>query len=199
LPDDERRTMLAWLDALAAKVIYSREHLLAPPHSVRKGEDLYQIAQQYRVEAQLLQSINQQEVSDPQVLVPATELKVIPGPFHASVSQSAGELTLYVADLYAGRFAFTLGDQPPQPGTYKVVDKRAQQKTFVGFDGRVIPANDPANPYGGWWISLGGEVAIHGSPLTPSPKTLGCISLSPQDAKDVFSILSIGSEVKIEP
>jgi lipoprotein-anchoring transpeptidase ErfK/SrfK len=42
-------------------------------------------------------------------------------------------------------------------------------------------------------------VAIHGSPLTatPSGKTLGCISLSPQDAEDVYGILSVGSEVKI--
>lgn len=199
LPDEERRTLLAWLDALAAKVIYSREHLLLPAHQVRKGEDLYQIARQYNVEYSLLQNINHQDVSDPLVLVPATELKVIPGPFRTTVKLGAGELTMYVGDLYAGRFAFTLGDQPPQPGSYKVVDKRAQQKTYVGFDGRVIPANDPANPYGGWWISLGGEVAIHGSPLSPAPQTLGCISLSPQDAKDIFSILSLGSEVKIDP
>jgi lipoprotein-anchoring transpeptidase ErfK/SrfK len=199
LPEEERRTLLSWLDALAAKVIYSREHLLLPAHQIRKGEDLYQIAHQYNVEFGLLQNINHQDVNDPLILVPGTELKVIPGPFHAAVNLTAGELTVYVGDLYAGRFAFTLGDQPPQPGAYKVVDKRMQQKTYVGFDGRVIPANDPANPYGGWWISLGAEVAIHGSPLTPAPKTLGCISLSPQDAKDIFSILSLGSEVKIDP
>jgi lipoprotein-anchoring transpeptidase ErfK/SrfK len=90
-----------------------------------------------------------------------------------------------------------VGDQPPQAGDYKVVDKRSQQKTYVGFDGRMIPANDPANPYGAWWISLGGEVAIHGSPSIPGSKTLGCISLSPQDAKDVYGILSIESLVKI--
>jgi hypothetical protein len=197
LAPEERRLVLAWLDALAAKVIYSREHLLAPAHQVRRGEDLYKIAQQYNVEYRLLQNINQ-EVTDPLVLVPATELKVIPGPFRADVKLAAGELTLYVGELYAGRFSFALGDQPPAPGKYKVIDKRAQQKTYVGFDGRVVAANDPNNPYGGWWISLGGEVAIHGSPLVPSSQTLGCISLSPQDAKDVYSILSLGSEVTIE-
>jgi lipoprotein-anchoring transpeptidase ErfK/SrfK len=106
-------------------------------------------------------------------------------------------LTLFVGELYAGRFPFSLGDQPPQPGQYKVVDKQQEQRSYYGLDGRIIPANDPANPYGGWWISLGGEVCIHGSPLTPTPRTLGCISLSPQDAKDVYSILSIGSEVTI--
>ncbi|HEY2412578.1 MAG TPA: L,D-transpeptidase family protein [Pirellulaceae bacterium] len=197
LSADQRSVLISWLDPLAAKVIYSREHLLASAHTVRKGETLFDIAHQYNVEYRLLQNINSREVSDPLILVPATELKVVPGPFHADVNLTSGELTLVVGDLYAGRFPFTVGDQPPQPGEYKIIDKRSQQKTYLGFDGRMIPANDPNNPYGGWWISLGGEVAIHGSPAIPGDKTLGCISLSPQDAQDVYGILSISSEVKI--
>jgi hypothetical protein len=197
LPADQRAVLYSWLDALAGKVIYSREHLLAAAHQVRKGETLYDVAHQYNVEYRLLQNINSRDVSDPLILVPATELKVVPGPFRADVNLTTGELTLLVNELYAGRFPFTVGDQPPQPGEYRIVDKRSQQKTYVGFDGRMIPANDPANPYGGWWISLGGEVAIHGSPTTPGNKTLGCISLSPNDAKDVYGIVSIGSDVKI--
>jgi len=197
LPADQRAVLYSWLDALAGKVIYSREHLVTQAHHVRKGETLYDVAHQYNVEYRLLQNINSRDVSDPLILIPATELKVVPGPFRVDVDLTTGELTLLVNDLYAGRFPFSVGDQPPQPGDYRVVDKRSQQKTYVGFDGRMIPANDPANPYGGWWISLGGEVAIHGSPATPGNKTLGCISLSPQDAKDVYGIVSIGSEVKI--
>jgi hypothetical protein len=197
LASDQRTVLYSWLDALAAKVIYSREHLLAAAHPVRKGETLYDVAHQYNVEYRLLQNINSRDVSDPLILVPATELKVVPGPFRADVNLTTNEVTLLVGDLYAGRFPFSLGDQPPQPGDYKVIDKRSQQKTYVGFDGRMIPGNDPANPFGGWWISLGGEVAIHGSPSIPGDKTLGCISLSPQDAKDIYGILSIGSEVRI--
>ncbi len=198
LPADQRAVLLSWLDPLAGKVIYSREHLLASPHQVRKGETLYDVAYQYNVEYRLLQNINSKDVTDPGVLIPGTELKVVPGPFRADVNLSTGELTVLVGDLYAGRFPFTLGDQPPQPGEFKVIDKRSQQKSYVGFvDGRVIPANDPNNPYGGWWLSLGGEVAIHGSPAIPGDQTLGCIALSTQDAKDLYGILSITSEVKI--
>jgi hypothetical protein len=197
LPAEQRAVLYSWLDALAGKVIYSREHLLAAAHQVRKGETLYDVAHQYNVEYRLLQNINSREVSDPQYLVPSAELKVVPGPFRADVNLTTGELTLLVNDLYAGRFPFTVGDQPPQAGDYRVIDKRSQQKTYVGFDGRMIPANDPANPYGEWWISLGGEIAIHGSPATTGNKTLGCISLSPNDAKDVYGIVSIGSDVKI--
>jgi hypothetical protein len=197
LPAEQRAALFAWLDGLAAKVIYSREHLLAAPHQVRKGETLYDVAHQYNVEYRLLQNINHKEVSDPLILVPATELKVVQGPFDVEVNLTTDEITLFVNDLYAGRFPFVVGDQRPQPGDYRVVDKRSQQKTYAGFDGRMIPANDPTNPYGGWWISLGGEMAIHGSPAFPGDKTLGCISLSPQDAKDVYGIVSIGSNVKV--
>lgn len=197
LGEEERATLLAWLDALAGKVIYSREHLLAPPHQVRSGETLFTIADRYHVSHRLLQAINHREVSDPMALVPGIALKVVPGPFRAEVDLTRSEITVFVQDLYGGRFPFTLGDQPPAPGEYQVVDKQYQQRSYYGLDGRIIPANDPANPYGGWWISLGGEVCIHGSPAVPSEKPLGCISLSPQDARDLYSILSLGSPVKI--
>jgi hypothetical protein len=197
LDSEQRGQLIAWIDALAAKVIYSREHLLAPAHQIRKSETLFEIADQYKVPWRLLANVNSHTISDSMALVPGTELKVIPGPFKADVNLARGELTLFLGELYAGRFPLTVGDQPPAPGTYKVLDKMSQQKSYYGLDGRVIPANDPANPYGGWWISLGGEIAIHGSPTIPTSQTLGCISLSPQDAKDVYGILSMGSEVAI--
>jgi len=195
LTSADRGQLLAWLDALAAKVIYSREHLLAAPYIVNKSQTLYDIANEYKVSWLVLHSINRQ-VRDPMVLVQGTELKIVPGPFRAEVNLATSELTLFLGELYAGRFPFTIGDQPPRPGTYQVHDKRRDQ-TFYGLDGRVIPGNDPANPYGGYWIHLGGEVAIHGSAISGGAQPLGCISLSPKDAQDVNAILSLGSEVTI--
>jgi lipoprotein-anchoring transpeptidase ErfK/SrfK len=192
----DRGQLIAWLDALAGKVIYSREHLLAAPHRVSKGETLYDVARLHNVPWPLLQNVNGLVGKDPLVLVQGTELKIVPGPFRAVVNLTTSEVTLFVNDLYAGRFPFTLGEHQPQPGTYQVQDKR-NDHTYYGLDGRLFPSNDPANPYGGFWLSLGGETAIHGSPASPGPRPLGCISLSPQDAKDVYGILSKGSEVTI--
>ena len=197
LTSEQRTHLVGWLDALAAKVIYSREHLLAPPYQVRKNETLFDIADQFKLSWRLLKNINGDTITDPKVLVPGTELKVVPGPFRAEVNLAGSELTLFLGELYAGRFPLSMGDQPPAPGQYKVVDKRGSEKSYYGLDGKVIPANDPSNPYGGVWISLGGEVCIHGSPAAPSTQTLGCISLSPQDAQDVYGILAISSEVTI--
>jgi hypothetical protein len=191
--DDQRPALLPWLDALAAKVIYSKEHLLDMPYETRGKETLYDIAARFHVPPQLLHNINRDVVSDPDLVVPGTQLKVVPGPLRAEIDLAHGELILFLNNLYAGRFPISLGNEPAQPGVYKVIDKR-RDRTYYGADGRTISADDPANPYGGVWIDLGHDVTIHGSP-TVGPQGLGCISLSPQDAQDVYGILSLQSEV----
>jgi len=196
VPAADRGQLIAWLDALAAKVIYSREHLLESPFRVRRSDTLYELAQQYNVPWPLLARINGLSEEDASVIVPGTELKIVPGPFRADVNLKTSELTLFLGDLYAGRFPFSIGEHQPPPGAYQVKDKR-NDYPYYSLDGRVIPNNDPSNPYGGFWLSLGGELSIHGSPLSPGARPLGCISLSPQDARDVYSILSRGSEVTV--
>jgi lipoprotein-anchoring transpeptidase ErfK/SrfK len=145
----------------------------------------------------LLANIN--GVNDPRILVPGTELKVVPGPMRAEVNVTAGELTLFLGELYAGRFPISIGSEPPQPKEYTVQNK-SPDRTYIGPDGRTIAANDPTNPYGQYWIDLGPEACIHGSPQSAAPgtQTLGCISLSPQDARDVYAMLVPGSKVVVK-
>jgi LysM repeat protein len=198
LTESERRNLQDILDPLAAKVIYSREHLLQSAHTTRGGETLTQIAAQYQVPEQLLQNIN--GIKDPNVLLAGTSLKVVRGPFEADVDLIHGELTLYVQDMYAGRFPITVGEDPrPVPGGYAVADKQPGREYFSA-DGRTIPAGDPENPYGTVWLDLGTKrLCIHGSSSSGAPAGRGgCISLSPRDARDVFGILSVGSHIQID-
>ncbi|MFO7901451.1 MAG: L,D-transpeptidase family protein [Planctomycetota bacterium] len=196
LTADEHRELLDLLDPLAARVVYSREHVLEDPYKVGRNETLMDIAEQYNVPYQLLQKIN--AIEDPKVLLPGSELKVVSGPFRAEVDLSARELTVFLDRLYAGRFPVTLGADPrPVRGDFQVRDKQ-QDKTYFSLDGRTIPGDSPANPFGGLWVDLGREVCIHGSPRQgEDEKERGCISLSPQDADDVYSILSVGSKVRV--
>ena len=197
LSAEDRAQLVAWLDALAAKVIYSREHLLDTPYQVRGSETLFDIAERCHVPAELLQNIN--GVGDPRVLLPNTTLKLVPGPMRAEVNLATSELTVYLGDLYAGRFPFTLGNEPPPTGDFEVRD-RQPERTYYGPDGRTIAANDPTNPYGQCWIDLGGFGLHPWQPALSSAgaPALGCISLSPQDARDVYSILSRGSRVVVK-
>ena len=191
----QREQLLELLDPLAGKVIYSSEHLVEPAHVVRRGETLQDIADQYNVPWQLLQKIN--EVRDPEYPIPASSLKVMRGPFQAVVDMSAGEITLKLNRMYAGRFPISIGRDPePLAGEYQVREK-AENQPYYSSDGKTIAGDDPNNPFGRHWINLGREVAIHGSSLTNEDPELGSISLSPKDADDIFSILSVGSKVTI--
>lgn len=191
----ERRELLTMLDQLAGKVIYSTEHMLEPAYVVRRGEDISSIAKKMAVPAQLLQNIN--GVKDPGVVTPGTSLKVVRGPFRAEVNLAGNELTLFLGRLYAGRFPISIGSEPnPAPGEYQVKSKEAG-KAYFGVNGASFPADHPANPYGKFWIDLGSQISIHGTASSGDNRGMGCVSLSPVDAADVYGILSAGSKVLI--
>ena len=187
LPAQEHEDLVGWLDALAAKVIYSTEHVLEPPHEVSRGETLYSVGNKYRVPYMLLRNIN--AVRDNEVLVPGSKLKVLRGPFTAEVSLSKKEITVFVQKMYAGRFPCTLGPEPAPPGEYLVV-KKEPAKEFASANG-TLDAKDPRNPYGGLYIDLGNGVAMHSSPGEAyADQRHGCIQLAPRDAEDLMAILS---------
>jgi LysM repeat protein len=202
---DESRQLTEILDQVAGTVIYSRQHLLEPPHVVRAGETLDQIAAEYDVPAGLLAKIN--GVRDPKNLQPGSQLKVVRGPFNAVVNLEKRDLSLMLQGRYAGRFRIGVGrDCPSLEGTYEVKDKTVNP-TYYGRD-KVVDAEDPANPWGERWIGLGNPagaaqatpVGIHG---TDNPLNIGAtadrgaICLGKRDVEDVYDILSIGSRVVI--
>jgi LysM repeat protein len=187
LTADQNRRITDLLDQLAGAVIYSQRHLLRPPHVVKPGETLPQIASQYRVPPELLAKIN--GIRDPQNLEPGRQLKVVEGPFEAVVHLDRYELTLVVGGLYAGRFRIGIGrDGQNLEGAYRVEDKR------------IVRSSDPYNPLGKYWIQLNDRIGIHG---TNDPRNigtnraLGSICLGDQDIEDLHDILSVGSRVQI--
>jgi lipoprotein-anchoring transpeptidase ErfK/SrfK len=203
LTSQQNYELLDILDPLAGEVIYSRRHLLDIPHEVGPGETIETIAKQYEIQPELLSRVNAlAEGKTPPV---GTKLKIIPGPFRAEVDLKHGELTMFVGELYAGRFAISVGqDPPPREGPYQVVGKQLN-RNYYGAGGTQIAGNDPRNPYGGVWIDLGHNLCIHGSPAQAGPASanvtgekLGCISLSPIDARDVYGMLGFDCKVQIK-
>jgi lipoprotein-anchoring transpeptidase ErfK/SrfK len=196
LTNTQRTDLVDLLDALAREVVYSRRHLMDFAFVVAAGDTWDQISKQYDVPADILARINGLDPSQPPP--PGTNLKVVPGPFRAEVDLGRNEITVFVGDLYAGRYPCSFGQEPaPAPGVFQV-QKKAIDRNYYGSNGATIAANDPGNPYGGYWIDLGDSLCIHGSPQSEGgPTQLGCISLSPLDANDVFGMLIVGSEVTI--
>jgi lipoprotein-anchoring transpeptidase ErfK/SrfK len=196
ISEEERLQLRTWLDPLAGKVIYSKEHLVGAPYQVQANETLQTVAAKYQVTWQLLANIN--GLLDPAVIEPGMSIKVVPGPFRAEIDVAKNSLTLFTGRLYAGTFAITVnGSNPPAPGDYKVTDKQPGHTYYAG-NAQTLSPQDPNNPFGGIWIDLGGNVSIHGSSSTPGQsERLGCIGLNTKDANDLYGILSLGSNVVI--
>ncbi len=193
---ESRSRLMDLLDPLAGRVVYSNQHTFEPAYEVRTGDTLQDVADRYQVPVALLQNIN--GIQDPSLLQPGTQLKVMRGPFRAVINQKQQELALFLGDHYAGRFAISLGNDPkPRPADYQVEAKQPGREYYAP-NRSTVPAGAPDNPYGNWWIGLGGDVCLHGSPdVTPAHGGFGCVILSSADAADVYQILSVGSKVLI--
>lgn len=194
----DHRQLQQLLGQLAGTVVYSRQHYIEPAHVVQAGESLPAIADRYGVSYQLLAKIN--NVTDPAQLRPGQSLKVLRGPFDATVDLSDLTLTLSLRGRYAGQFFLGAGtDVAIQPGEYDVQDK-VYNPTYYGADA-TVDADNPANPLGEILIDLGRGISLHG---TPDPSRIGqrtgpgCLSLAAPDDLDVFDILSVGSRVTIQ-
>jgi len=198
LSEPQTRDLIDLLDSLSGEVIYSRRHLLDTPYVVGPGETIETIAKRFEIPSELLAKIN--AVDSPGAVLPGTKLKVFQGPFRAEVDMKNNEMTVFLSELYAGRFPISTGADPaPKEGVFQVLDKQ-RNRNYYGLGGTQIDGSDPRNPYGGWWIDLGQDVSIHGTASSGNTENgkLGCISLSPLDAGDVFSMLSRGSQVTIK-
>src|SRR5690606_22899414 len=128
------------------------------------------------------------------------------GPFTAFVSLSQRELTLALDGRYAGRFPIGIGQEwQPAEGEFGVKTKYTNPTYYGG--NQTIEADDPSNPLGEHWVGLvskdgsySGPLGIHGTMASASVHhgdARGYIRLSPQDAEDVFDILTVGSKVMI--
>ena len=199
LNTDQRTKLNDWLDALAGKVIYSSEHhFTTTSYKMKAGETLSDIANRWQVPAQVVYNINRKQIGNQPNVVAGTELKMINGPFHAEVDMSSQTLTLFLKNLYAGRFSVKLGiSGDPRPGDYNVVAKSVHGHTWRDADGNDFPPESPENGYGPYWIGMTGSLCIHSVSEEEIFGHSGCIGLSEKDAKDIFGILANRSKVKV--
>ena len=170
LGEAERALMRPMLNALALKVIYSRDtHILEPPYQVKPGETIESIAHDFNLNATLLRKINGLTMS--QGLTAGTMLKVVYGQFDARISINRKELTLLLGGLYAGRFSFAVSNPEIQAnrGEFFVTNKTD----------RTIALNN------GWILA--------------TPRTTDAtIAFAEQDAREICDILSNQSVIVVE-
>jgi len=199
LTGPQQQKLQGWLDALAGKVIYSTEHhFFREPYVVKRGETLESIGRQLKIPGEVLYNINRAQFAGSHEVSPGMELKVVNGPFHAEVDIDSKMMTLFIKNLYAGRFPVAIGiSGNPHEGNFNVMVKSPKGYTWRDANGKEYAAGAPGNGYGPYWIGLTESLCIHAVPAGTPHGHHGCIGLSEKDAKDVFGILSKESQLSI--
>lgn len=198
LTGPQRQRLIGWLDALAGKVIFSAEHHLQEMPYTVANESIEEIGQRWKVPPELIFNINRSKIPVATAITPGTQLKAVKGPFNAEIDRENKVMTLFLGELYAGRYPIQVGiSGEPQPGKYHVMVKSAEGHSWRDAEGNEFAPGTPQNGYGPNWIGLSGSLCIHEVAESTGDGHHGCIGLNPQDAKDVFGILAEGSNVKI--
>lgn len=197
LGDQDRQQLMEWLDHLAGEVIFSGHHLLAPAYVVQAGDTLQTVAERYQVAPDLIANINfyGMAVRPESPLQAGTQIKVVPGPINARANLNTGELTLFVGDLYAGRYRFESGESSP-------IETLQAQVTVASTAG--LPAMDEQrvrhepmsaeNPFGRYCLVAGNQVVLHSPAQKPES---GCLIFSEQAMVELMSILNTQSTIEV--
>jgi LysM repeat protein len=193
----ESQKVESLLGQLAGTLIYSTDTQLEPARTVKQGETLDSIAKEYNVPWQLLAKINGVPAAD-QVRV-GQQLKVVRGPFSATVDLHRKELTLEVDGKYAGAFAVTV-----PPGTTVGEGQWLVDQKLDGLQGSFAPSAAATNDRtiilrnaGGSTAGSGGAMLMIAGTAAVGPPGAASIRVTPQDADDLSDILSIGSRVVV--
>jgi len=203
------------LAKLANQTLFSRatekEDALVEAYTVRLGDTLGKIAKRFHVSEDLLADIN--KIRNKNFIRAGMRLKVVHGPFHASISKSDHLMHVYLQDIYVRTFRVALGTNGGTPtGRWLVSNHQKNPGWTDPRTGKRWHPDDPKNPIGEYWIGLEGKegeavgalsYGIHG---TIEPKTigqdvsLGCVRLAPDDIAMVYRLLVPGkSHVTVSP
>jgi lipoprotein-anchoring transpeptidase ErfK/SrfK len=188
---------------------------LGGTYKVAAGDRLAAIAKADSVPFELLMQLN--HLSDPRKLRSGQTLKVVHGPFFAVVTKGRYVLDVYLGDTggpgstYVTTFPVGLGENNHTPtGLWTIKNKAASPAYYSPRGEGVIPAGDPKNPLGPFWLGLEGtdgdalgavSYGIHGT-IDPSSigkqASMGCIRLRNDDVTVLYRLLVEGkSKVKV--
>lgn len=207
LKPDQLATARQAMTDLSAESVFSPKVIpndpLTESYTVQAGNSLARLAKRSKVPEELLAQINR--ITNPNFIRQGMRLKLVHGPFHASISKSEHMLHLYLQDVYVRSFRVALGSEGKTPtGLWKVVRRQANPDWVDPNTGKRWHQDDPANPIGEYWVGLEGiegacvgavGYGIHG---TNEPETigqdvsLGCVRLAPDDIEQVYRTLLPG-------
>lgn len=204
LPDHDAESAREALRELGAKTIFSkaiiRDDPLVEDYVVKWGDSLGKIARNHDVSEDMLAEVNQ--LPNKNFIRQGQRMKVLRGPFHATISKSKHLMHIHLQDTYVETFRVALGTNGGTPtGVWEVKDQLVNPSWVDPRTGQRWHADDPKNPIGEYWIGLEGiegdavgqfGYGIHGT-IEPEKigqnVSMGCVRLAADDIARVFRML----------
>ena len=118
------------------------------------------------------------------------------------------QAVLYQGDIPIKRYPIGTGRQgwETPTGTFHVMQMKRNPTWISPFTNERITAHDPRNPLRGYWIGFWTNgtnwIGFHGTldaGTVGKAASHGCIHMSDNDLKDLFSQVSLGTQVKVLP
>lgn len=194
----QRAAFQQQLDEVAQRIYFSPQPQIQPPYEIQPGDQLRKIANKYQLSWQYVSRLNQ---VDARKIRAGKQLKVFQGPFEARVDLSDYELTILLNGQYVKRYSVGIGKTNSTPIGEFVVKEKLENPTYYGPNGLVLDADDPKNPLGERWIDIGNSFGIHGT-IEPDSigksESAGCVRMRNDDVAEVYDLLIIGSQVRIQ-
>jgi len=205
--EPDRSLLQAELTRIGNETIFSPRMAAGDPFAeryvVQPGDSLAKVAKTYKVSSDLLANIN--EIKDKNLIRAGQAIKVIKGPFHAVVDKSDFSLDVYLGKTFVKHFKVGLGADGSTPtGVWRVGNKLKNPTYYPPRGGKVIAADDPANPLGERWIGLEGvsgeavgqlRYGVHGT-IEPDSigrsVSMGCLRMYNEDVEALYSYLIEG-------
>jgi len=168
-------------------------------YAIKKGDTLDKIAKKYNTTVGLLKRSNGL-VDD--TIFPGKELKVVTSKFSILVVVSQRMLVLKLNDKMLRTYKISVGkgDYNFTPvGEFTIINKLVDPVWYK--NGKVYPSENPENILGTRWLGLSKKgYGIHGTTKPESigqSITQGCVRMYEEDIRELYSIVPVGTIVKI--
>lgn len=206
--DDLRRKVEEKLGALNVELV---RHPWPMPEKVdcgvQAGDSIRAIAQKHGTTVDLIVESNR--LLRPDHIEPGDRLRVFNGKLAIAVNKTRNDLLLTCNGRFFKRYRVGTGKYGKTPvGTFAVSDRIKDPPWWRG-DGKVVPFGDKENILGTRWLALKAtgptpEVkgyGIHGTWDAESigkAESAGCIRLRNEEVEELFLLVPVGTEVRIE-
>ncbi|OGV41532.1 MAG: hypothetical protein A2X46_02530 [Lentisphaerae bacterium GWF2_57_35] len=167
-------------------------------YTVESGDSMAALAKKFKTTVDVIRKGN--NVSG-QIIRIGQRLRVFGGAFSIEVDKSDNTLLLKMNDRFFKRYRVGTGKYGTTPIGDFVIEDKIAQPTWWRPDGKEIPYGDPENLLGTHWLKL--NVPGYGIHGTWEPESVGqatsagCIRLANDQVEELFTLVPIGTPVKI--